>query len=68
MGSNGVPELLMSIISCCFLFSDLRLTTVGEGNDETLVEIYHRNRWRTFCNKGFDDIDALVICRQLGYR
>ena len=46
----------------------MRLTATGEGNNEGLVEIYYRSRWRSFCNHGFDNNDALVICRQLGYR
>ena len=30
--------------------------------------MYHDNKWGSVCNKGFDDTDANVACRQLGYR
>ena len=28
------------------------------------VEIFFRGKWGTICDKGFDDLDADVICRQ----
>ncbi|XP_052240273.1 insulin-like peptide receptor isoform X2 [Dreissena polymorpha] len=31
------------------------------------VEIKYENKWGRVCNKNFDDVDAGVMCRQLGY-
>ena len=50
-----------------FSAKDIRL--VGDPNDETRgrVELLHMNEWGTICDKDFDDIDAAVACRHLGY-
>ena len=31
------------------------------------VEICYNNQWGTVCNKSFTNIDASVVCTQLGY-
>ena len=44
----------------------LRLTN-GLAQYEGRVEIYWDSEWKSICNDGWDELDAVVVCRQLGY-
>ena len=34
---------------------------------EGRVEVCVNNEWKTVCDNGFGNVDAKVVCRQLGY-
>ena len=39
----------------------------GTNEKEGRLEIYWNNQWSTVCDDFWDDNDATVICKQLGY-
>ena len=44
----------------------LRLTD-GLSPYEGRVEIYWDSEWKSICNDGWDEVDAVVVCRQMKY-
>lgn len=36
--------------------------------DSGVINIFYNGAWGTVCDDSFDDIDAHVACKQLGYK
>ena len=49
-------------------FTDLSIRLINGTNEkEGRVEIYWNNQWSTVCDDYWDNIEATVMCKQLGY-
>ena len=59
-------SLRFSESNLCAIGLPIRLAN-GTNEKEGRVEIYWNNQWSTVCDDLWDDNDATVICKQLGY-
>lgn len=46
---------------------DIRLAGSGSSSSQGRVELCNSNQWGTVCDDLWSTVDALVVCRQLGY-
>jgi len=55
------------MFACVEVSGDFIRLRDGINEKEGRVEIYRNNQWQTVCDNGWDDNDAVVVCKQLGY-
>ena len=64
LSETGLGEQIFEQIQ---LFNHLASVRINGGESSGIVEVLIDGEWRWICGSGWDDIDAQVVCRQLGY-
>lgn len=61
-----LTEMKLAFLVSGQLSGSLRITS-GYAANAGRLEIFHNGEWGTVCDNHFDNIDARVACKQLGY-
>ena len=50
-----------------FLVNSPKRLVGGVDDTEGAIQVYYNTNWRSICNEGFGDLEANVVCRELGF-